>query len=66
MGTESYQKRGQVSKKKHVAKGQGREWYLGRFDERPSLGGASDQFERRWSKNYHKQSVKPDMGDDFL
>ena len=57
MGTETYVKNGQVSKKDHVAKGQGKEYYKRMYEPCPSLNGAPEAFERKYEKNYRKVSL---------
>lgn len=54
----TYDKEGQVSKKAHVAKGQGAEHYLQhRHEMLDSVNGAPEPFERRYSNRYRKTSL---------
>lgn len=67
MGTCVYPKKGQVSKKGHVAKKQGKEYYQdSMYDRAPTLGGGPDSFDRRYQKQYRKTSLpkleKEDVG----
>jgi hypothetical protein len=57
MGTETFNKNGQVSKKKHVAKGQGKEHYKTMYEPCPTLGGGPDYFERKYNNKYRKTSL---------
>jgi len=57
MGTETYMKNGQVSKKKHVAKGQGTEHYQRMYDSNPSMNGAPEGYMRRYENSYRKMSL---------
>lgn len=65
MATETYAKNGQVSKKNHIAKGQGSEHYLRRLgDKPPSLGGGPDTFERKYENEYRKTSLPHNYPED--
>jgi hypothetical protein len=65
MGTESFPKKGQVSKKKHVAKGQGKEYYQNKYDPAPTLGGGPDGIDRRFFRKYRKQALTGNTESDF-
>jgi hypothetical protein len=57
MGTETFNKNGQVSKKPHSSKkNRGKEQYLDRF-QKPMFDESPDGFERKWSKDYRKTSL---------
>ena len=64
MGTETYAKNGQVSKKKHVAPKHGKEYYMGSmYEPAPSLGGAPSFYDRKYGKTYKKGAKStPDVG----
>lgn len=59
MGTETYAKNGQVSKKAHWTNAkQGKEMYKSnRLEPNPSLGGAPEAFERKYEREYRKTSL---------
>jgi hypothetical protein len=57
MGTETFSKAGQVSKKKHSAKKNGKEHYMGQFEEPPTFGDGPDYFDRKYMKKYKKKSL---------
>ena len=65
MGTESFVKNGQVSRKDHAGRNKGREVLKQMYDPCESVNGAPDYFDRKYMKKYKKQSLVRDMGDEF-
>lgn len=58
MGTETYAKNGQVSKKDHRGKNGGKEVYKeNRFEPCEPLAGGPDAFERKYNNKYRKTSL---------
>ncbi len=59
MGTETYAKNGQVSKKDHGGKGQqSKEHYHGsKYEPNPTMGGGPDGYDRSMDSNYRKKSL---------
>lgn len=59
MGTETYEKDGQTSKKEHGGKGQQSKEHYKRhmFEAWPAVSGAPDGFERKFTNDYRKSTL---------